>query len=138
MQKTKVQIIEETRDYYADASKRAYDPVNRRCKYKDEQGKMCAFGRCELNPSPTVLGDIYDRYMMFTSEVINQRIDEDLKEEYRGHGLTFWQDLQHLHDISDHFAEGTWSPRGHKYIETLIKKYGIPETSNIDDTGSVS
>jgi len=128
MPKTKLEIIEETEQYYSDASKRGGiyregDPNNLRCKYITPDGKMCAVGRCMIAPKDYgtgVCGIVYNHNIRYGSV---DELDELLKEEYRGHDIGFWESLQMLHDINVHFKDGTWSDWGLAELHLLKEQY---------------
>ena len=52
---------------------------------------MCAVGRCLKNP------ENFDNILEAVAETWNS-ISKSFKEEYKGHNLHFWEDLQSLHD----------------------------------------
>lgn len=126
--KTKLEIINETAEYYgADPSRRAYDG---RCHYRMEKEAgqcYCAFGRCM---EPWALDQAERKNV--TSEAIEglledlsvDEVNEILKPEYHDHDFNFWLDLQTLHD-TDRFYEGTGLSRaGNDYVITLRERWG--------------
>lgn len=131
--KTKIQIIDETVEAYSDPNNRAIHRGENEfdmdiCSYLTADGKMCAFGRCELKPidcRKTVEDRVRD--MDFEQYIRQENIDKLLKPEYRGHELCFWSDVQRLHDITKNFDEGGpnpgWSEYGRKEIARLKDKY---------------
>lgn len=94
---TKQEIIEETVEYYKN-NPFGYD-LNRDgiseggCVYYGPNKQMCAVGRCLIDPTNTniIFGSV-------TSIGRNNNLDDLLKEQYRGHDLSFWQELQSFHD----------------------------------------
>jgi hypothetical protein len=117
--KTKLDIIKETFDYYnEDPSRRA--KVNGRCEYLNSEGNMCAFGRCEINPpiSETGNSDAVDN--RFSHE---EEMNGALKEEYRGHSMEFWEELQDLHDSDFYWLEDKASEAGQSLYRSLVAKY---------------
>ncbi len=116
---TKIEIIEETVEFYSK------DPEGRRsldefrdCKYNGPKGTHCAVGRCMLSKYKR-LGSKFkhnseDVYVLLDAD----NIDHFLSPKYRGHGITFWQDLQELHD-----KDSFWDKRGlSAYGKTLVKE----------------
>jgi len=102
MRKTKIEIIEETVDFYCeDPSRRA--SVNDICVYLDpSSGNKCAVGRCfdtkhkeyaDLSRSGEAADDI--------------DLEDVLLDEYKGHDKNFWRNLQTLHD-----PNSNWTPNG--------------------------
>lgn len=129
--KTKLQIILETYEAYKDVKNRAFDPSACTCVYNlDDGAKKCAFGRCEIDPPKGAkLGSLYRRFgynfwvLLPSLEKSNAELQDALKEEYRGHDVEFWHDIQDLHDVHCYFDEETWSPCGLEKIISLISHY---------------
>lgn len=107
---TKLDIIEETVNYYSiDISRRS---INNKgvCMYNSPNGNHCAIGRCllkkykeqgtELKCNTLCVKSLFLHYNKST-------IDEILEEKYRGHDISFWEDLQDLHDNDQY-----WCPTG--------------------------
>ena len=97
---TKIEIIDETVKYYSeDVYRRSL--VAEVCKYKTEEGKMCAVGRCltstNIDKFGTLDGDVH---LLFAQVDWN---DDLFQEQYKGHDEAFWADLQHLHDVQTHW-----------------------------------
>lgn len=106
--KTKVEIIRETYNYYAEDpnGRRAID-CDGRCLYLTFDGRRCAVGRVlnseipknEIIRIPACIGikglldnDMRDKYILgFPGQLI-------FDKEYREHDADFWADLQLLHD----------------------------------------
>lgn len=121
--KTKREIIDETVAYYSDPSKRAY--FDWKCSYWKD-GKMCAVGRCLINPKN--IQDIVEETCFCISgsvRSLSKKIDfqSALKEEYRGHEIEFWTWLQNFHDEASHFDKDTISESGLAYIKTMKDKW---------------
>lgn len=116
--KTKLQILEETYNYYSNPSNRATDG-NGNCFYHTKDGRQCAIGRCLINPksmancSLTVKG--------FDDSTIT--LERRLKKEYRGHSKYFWKDLQQWHDFNTYFTETGVSTSGEVEYKRLLKIY---------------
>lgn len=115
---TKSQIIDETELAYMDPNNRAV--VGDSCRYFFH-GKMCAVGRCLIDPekiSKEINGTAYS---------LNNRIagglDEVLKEEYRGHSVEFWYSLQCFHDSGCNFTVDSISDLGKEYLSYLREMY---------------
>lgn len=112
--KTKQQILKETFDYYNE------DPTRRaksdgRCQYLDNQGRMCAFGRCEIDPplSDGISDSVIDRF-----DSNEDDMSDCLKEEYRGHSSNFWMDLQVFHD-----TDYNWDLKAGKASDGGVRTY---------------
>jgi len=120
MRKTAVEIIRETVAYYSKDpyGRRGIDPYDLSCVYLTSDGKMCAVGRCCIEPKERWTGSV--------SHLIGQsgdNIDHLLKEEYRGHPTELWTDLQHLHDNEWNWDNNGISEIGMRYAEKLLSKY---------------
>lgn len=122
--KTKLEIVEETAAAYSNPSNRALReetvdaPVY---AYKTEDGRMCAVGRCMLEPEKFI-GSVMNFHLKEGKWSINFD-DSFLKEEYRGHNLVFWRDLQAFHDAPEYFDSDKISPQGESYLNKLREFY---------------
>ena len=118
-------IIYETVEFYEN-NPRSVERVNGytlRCKYyMEENGRelMCAVGRCLYKTKAKSLTD--------EDMIASMRIKQgDFKKKYRGHSLSFWNELQMLHD-NDYFWDeddfgNTLSKRGEEHVKNLIKMF---------------
>jgi hypothetical protein len=141
---TPIQLIKETVDYYN------VDPKARRglvlnsdsfgkvsqyntCEYITKSGKMCAIGRCSIDPS--VLQDrfrgedIYGLVNYIEEEVEDMDFDDLLMEEYKGIPLNLWGDLQEFHDSESNWNKDSLSSRGEDEYARLLKKWGDYENN---------
>lgn len=75
------------------------------CYYYTREGRMCAIGRCLEDPKQ------FEGVMCAVSNIedYSKGIDflDLFKPEYRGLPVSFWQELQDLHDV-----EGNWNKEG--------------------------
>lgn len=124
LMKTKIEIIEETVAYYSeDVNRRALGELGG-CAYLTEDGRMCAVGRCEIDPpkydegGPAKTGSYQNGIA-----AADDRSEIKFKPEYEGHEMKFWEDLQSLHDEDDYWNANGISERGMDYAEELKKKY---------------
>jgi hypothetical protein len=118
-QKTKVEIIEETANFY-NLTNRGLN-TDGYCVYRTEDGKMCAVGRC-LNDDFKPLQNIY----YSVKSLFNDNENEDsifLKEEYVGHSMMFWHSLQGFHDNTENFTTEGLSDKGVERKNLLINQY---------------
>lgn len=122
--KTKIEIIEETVAYYCeDVNRRALNEHGG-CAYLTDDGRMCAVGRCEIDPPKINEGG----FAKIGSDqngnsLAGNRSKIKFKPEYEGHEIEFWEDLQFLHDEDDHWSDDGISEKGMDYAEELKKKY---------------
>lgn len=122
MKKSKVEIIQETVDYYS------ADPDGRRanengdCMYLASDGRMCAVGRCMADPK--VAGDYIGDYRDMLEHVRSQGVQYDiLKPEYQGHSVGFWEDLQMFHDSDVNWDSNGLSELGQWSLKRLIDNW---------------
>jgi hypothetical protein len=125
MPKTKLEIINETVEYYSQ------DPENRRakydghCVYQTSDHKMCAFGRVMQNPEKYINRislSIIDIIKNFNSRsfIINPPI---VKEEYAGHNRAFWGIIQNLHDNNWYWDKDKLSAIGEEEVKRIKSFY---------------
>lgn len=109
--KTALEIIDETEQYYSDPAKRGVDSTIRclRYSYITAEGKMCAVGRCALNPKDLPMMPVIASWFG----------DGILKPEYRGQSLLFWSKLQWTHDCDSNFTETGISEKGKSAFQAL-------------------
>lgn len=129
MKKSKKEIIDETVEVYSkDPSQRGF-VVNAMglqvCKYLTDDGRMCAVGRC-LIPNQLMIAEdqspqTYLNSSMSIGKVVN--LEEILKEEYRGHDIQFWKDLQQFHDCVDIWYSGGLNVAGELFLARIYNKY---------------
>lgn len=100
--KTKIEIINETVEFYSTVSNRSVNE-NKSCLYFGTNGKKCAFSRC-LKPEITSK-DISEGVEIEKCIVDGHKYDDYLKEEYKGHTIHFWNDIQALHDDGNNWNE---------------------------------
>lgn len=95
------------------------------CNYRTDDGKMCAVGMCMNDEAMDEYGDYVGSISEISGKIINRGgyLDSIFKEEYRGHDVDFWDDLQRLHDHSSFWSDEGLSEAGEKEVEALIKEY---------------
>lgn len=115
--KTKLQILQETADYYsADPSRRAI--TDGFCDYIADNGNKCAVGRCSRFSKK--LFDIAGT----ANEVLETYSDKQFfKPEYQGHSIEFWRELQLFHDNDYLWTKTGLSSKGRRRLQALKKKY---------------
>jgi len=94
--KTKIEIIDETVKFYKDRP-RSMDSLA--CLYTSiVKGKKthCAVGRCFLPKHKNKKFEYNEDAVKCLNKSVG--LDSLLKEEYRGHDIEFWINLQKLHD----------------------------------------
>jgi hypothetical protein len=133
--KTKLEIINETIAFY-NLGNRSVSITNMdgRCLYKGPEGKECAFAR---------MCNDWDKIKLeegnAATDLIKLHTDSILKEEYRGHELEFYQDIQRLHDTETNWTHEGLSVQGERYVKELKKRYKINDITGgqLDSTAVV-
>jgi hypothetical protein len=92
--RTMCEIIMETVRYYLQHPRSIDDEGKARYYF---QGDMCAIGRCLEHPVAA------ENVTIMVNSVF--RKNHNLKPEYSGHPLMFWQELQNFHDEENHWKE---------------------------------
>lgn len=117
MSLTKVQIINETVEYYSN-NPRGLDSSGHCTYYNKRTESMCAVGRClELDEAKKLANtDI-------TADTI-PNLDNKLQPPYKGHPVEFWEDLQVLHDTSRYWNNNSITDVGKKAVEIIINDHG--------------
>jgi hypothetical protein len=121
MQLSKLDILDETVDFYSNNT-RAVVTVgeNKRteCRYVTPEGNKCAVGRCLMDAE-----GVAELHNTTSAAGLDEKLglDKILKEEYRGHSVKFWADLQLLHDSSEYWAKGSLSFAGRREYENMTK-----------------
>lgn len=107
--KTKVEILQETADFYSEETNRRSQDASGSCIYIAKNGNKCAFSRCCKEDGKTI--KFLEEYNE-DSNVIDLEgtagLDNLLKSEYHGHCVEFWQQVQSFHDDSYNFT----APKG--------------------------
>lgn len=112
--KTKLEIIEETVNYYSeDTSRRAFNGSG--CEYLMEDGRNCAVGRCFTEDGLSNFGNCRT---CFDYDMIPY-----LKEEYRIDDYDFWCDLQELHDTNAFWNDNGLTKGGEAKVKGLKLLY---------------
>ena len=118
MQKTKLEIIDETVEYYSNYKRGIASDGS--CSYLTKDGNMCAVGRCLINPTISMGGTA--GLFKVNSKVVE--LEDYLKPEYKGHKTIFWQDLQWFHDDSDNWNDHKLTETGLTRLKYLKETYG--------------
>lgn len=121
MVKTKKEILEETIEFYNEnPESRGYSDLEG-CKYFVSENKLCAVGRCLIDPEGFQIefGNLAIADLESFSDFW-----ENFKEEYRVEDIFFWQHLQDLHDRGENWNEKGLTKEGEVFADSLMKKYG--------------
>lgn len=115
---TKQQIIKETAEFY-NLNNRGYEP-GWGCSYLSSDGRMCAVGRCLVNPAEPDNKKIGDEGV---TSLIRKLGDNIFKPQYRGHDRSFWSDLQEFHDNETNWNDEGLSVEGDRAYAKLMENY---------------
>jgi hypothetical protein len=124
----KVEIIQMVANHY-NRSNRAAGRFGG-CYYRTDDGKMCAVGMCMNDEAIDEYGDYVGSISEISGQIINrgESLDSVFKEEYRGHDVFFWDELQGLHDGKWNWTDEGLSEEGEQAVTDLIKKYSDDNT----------
>lgn len=119
---SKIEILDETVEYYSTNPRAIVKGTDNKCAYLTEEGYMCAVGRCLSNPKL-----IAKKPSLNTTDVRGLEeelgLDNILKDEYQGHEWKFWQDLQGLHDNKPNWnKDGSLSLDGKRSYDIIKQK----------------
>ena len=135
------QIVDETVDYYKDKT-RSYG-VNGDCSYNG-MDTHCAVGRCLLTKYKEMGQDLPANESgveclieEFVPNTLNPEynwngyeLDNLIEEKYRGQHISFWRELQSLHDDMGYWMDNpnnrhgyVLSYEGAKKVRKIIKQY---------------
>jgi hypothetical protein len=119
--KTKTEIIKETVNFYSENRRGVNEHGS--CVYLTETGEKCAIGRCMVDPAAWIgAAGIDDVASYFPIE--NDQVPIGiLKPDYDGHSISFWLDVQGLHDYNRNWDEHGLSPIGIIEVRHLLTKY---------------
>lgn len=126
IRKTKLEILEETKNFYTEDPTRRATSDNG-CRYLTDDGRMCAVGRCLIPNSQLNVCYLYNDNFKSATEAINvsvnniKNLEEILKEEYRGHSKGFWSLLQSFHDREEHWSASGLTVEGKEFYQDLCR-----------------
>jgi hypothetical protein len=124
--KSKIDIIIETVKHY-NSNNTARKAETDTCTYMNENGAMCAVGRCLTNEGMRrfeafeyINLDVNTGVVYFTNVYGMDEFNDTLKEEYRGHDVEFWKNLQYLHDATNNWDENGITEYGLGTVDSLF------------------
>lgn len=113
---TAKELILETVEYYKN-NKRAVDE-NGICKYIDDEGNMCAVGRCLIDPTDIKFDNPDDTSVCYIID-----LEDNIKSMYKTISIDTWKELQYLHDTDSFWYEHELTKRGEAYVNELLESY---------------
>ena len=126
-QKTKVEIINETVEFYSN-NERAISDIGT-CMYKTPNGLRCAHSRCISDEYIDKISKLFNHST--TADGVIHHFNDDIHLiPYRGNHPNFWIDIQLLHDTCYYWeknknGKNTLTKDGKKFVKELIKKWGM-------------
>jgi hypothetical protein len=92
------EILLETVSFY-NSKNRGYDEDSGNCVYEGSNRNRCAVGRC-MTDEGIKFANTFPNDGGSDGNVINDKVNIDslLQEKYQGASLSFWKELQMLHD----------------------------------------
>lgn len=120
---TKAEIINETVEFYsADVNRRAI--TNRTCHYSikilDDEERNCSVGRCM---TPEALSEYGNQIMSVYALNKESSLDDLLQFKYQGYHVSFWRDLQLLHDRELNWEQNGLTETGKSLVIQLRETY---------------
>jgi len=117
-------LLDETVKFYSeDPSRRAVgrnENSQTICRYRTEDGRKCAVGRCLETYDPKIESWSVDRkYSTEPSEFIVK--EEYFFEKYRGFDRSFWTELQLFHDGISYWDKKGLNENGEKEVSRIRK-----------------
>ena len=119
---TKVEIINMVANHYNENNRSI---GNGGCWYARD-GKMCAVGMCMTDEAIYWFGSFGGDINELSNKLLIQEsksLDTIFKDEYKGHSLDFWKELQDLHDDSFLWDECGLTLEGWDKANRLIERY---------------
>lgn len=125
MKLTKIEIINETVEFYSkNPQLRSVDEKNK-CSYNSGDGRHCAVGRCLLKgyqkQGVKLIGNICNLESFVDKH--EKSLDSMLQARYRGNDESFWMSLQNLHDTHANWSDNGLTDMGQGEVNRLTQKF---------------
>lgn len=125
MKLSKIEILNETVEFYSKNPQLRAVGDGGMCCYNGGNGRHCAVGRCllkmyqkqgfKLKGNTTDLSSLLDEH--------DKSLSSMLQVKYRGHVISFWRDLQSLHDTHAYWSDNGITELGQTEVTRLSAKY---------------
>ena len=128
-QMTKLEIIEELFDnhFVNNPNKRGVSEFEGRpicVYYKDDTRNKSAVCMCLTTKALSHIGrEHFGGDVRDLDDFLSNNLDYYMKDQYRGHSLEFWGDLQTLHDSTRYWTNTGLSDYGQEQLSDLKKRY---------------
>jgi hypothetical protein len=125
---TQEQIVRETVAFYTSKNRAAVESVrpdngctSTQCLYLTDEGKMCAVGRCMTKKGLERVLVSHPKSSAHDLDDAFDGIDKVLKKKYHGQNISFWSNLQRLHDNKNWWDENGITENGKAEVRYLFK-----------------
>lgn len=125
---TQEQIVREAVAFYTSKNRAVVEKkvdgsycVSTQCLYLTEEGKMCAVGRCMTKKGLERVLVSYAKASAHDLDDAFDGIDKLLKKKYHGQNISFWANLQRLHDNKHWWYENGITDNGKEEVRYLFK-----------------
>jgi hypothetical protein len=124
---TKEQIVRETVAFYTSKNRAVVESVlpdnhctSTQCLYLTDEGKMCAVGRCMTKKGLERVLVSYAKASAHDIDDAFDGIDKLLKKKYHGQNISFWANLQRLHDNRNWWDENGITEKGKAEVRFMF------------------
>jgi hypothetical protein len=121
---TQEQIVRETVAFYTSKNRAAVEtvhPDHNHCVYLTDEGKMCAVSRCMTKKGLKRVLVSHPKSNACDLDDGFDGIDKVLKKKYHGQNISFWANLQRLHDNKNWWDENGITEKGKAQVRYLFK-----------------
>lgn len=125
---TQEQIVRETVAFYTSKNRAAVETeyelngcISTQCLYLTDEGKMCAVGRCMTKKGLERVLVSHPKSSAHDLDDSFDGIDKLLKKKYHGQNISFWANLQRLHDNKNWWDENGITENGKAEVRYLFK-----------------
>jgi hypothetical protein len=127
---TQEQIVRETVAFYTSKNRAAVEVecelngcgcISPQCLYLTDEGKMCAVGRCMTKKGLERVLVSHPKSSAHDLDDAFDGIDKLLKKKYHGQNISFWANLQRLHDNKNWWDENGITENGKAEVFFLFK-----------------
>jgi hypothetical protein len=125
---TQEQIVRETVAFYTSKNRAAVETecelnvcISTQCLYLTDEGKMCAVGRCMTKKGLERVLVSHAKASAHDLDDAFDGIDKLLKKKYHGQNISFWANLQRLHDNKNWWDENGITENGKVEVHYLFK-----------------
>lgn len=116
------QIIDETIEYYKNNPRSFNQMDETECKYLNEDGAMCAVGRCLTDESLTIAHKYYEGQ---PANMLLSHSEIKLREQYTDMPIEFWVRLQRIHDNRKYWSNMELTPLGLSEVKIFKENYPV-------------